>query len=99
MLDDGGHAIGPGSQPFPVEVFVGVAREIACGLQYLHQSGIVHRDIKPGNILIDSDRHVKIADFSAATAIWRGGDPPPQVFRDGSSSDDGVSLQASSTGR
>lgn len=74
-MDERGHAIGPSTQPFPIEQFVGIAREIACGLHYLHQSGIVHRDIKPGNILIDNDRHVKIADFSAATAIWRGGGP------------------------
>ncbi|XP_073462515.1 probable serine/threonine-protein kinase DDB_G0277449 [Aquarana catesbeiana] len=37
--------------------------EIICGLQSLHDQGIVHQDIKPENILLDSSGHVRIADF------------------------------------
>lgn len=38
-------------------------RQILCGLARLHRAGIVHRDIKPGNILITDDDRIKICDF------------------------------------
>ncbi|XP_077309908.1 protein kinase C delta type-like [Lithobates pipiens] len=44
--------------------------EILCGLQFLHNRGIVHRDIKPDNILLDSVGHVRLADFGlSATEV------------------------------
>ena len=45
---------------------VRIAMEIAAGIYCLHQLGIIHRDIAPRNILIDSTFHAKIADFGLA---------------------------------
>lgn len=50
----------------PLETVVEIIFKCAKALDYAHRNGVVHRDIKPTNILIDKDRDVKIADFSIA---------------------------------
>uniref|UniRef100_A0A665VKM8 non-specific serine/threonine protein kinase n=2 Tax=Echeneis naucrates TaxID=173247 RepID=A0A665VKM8_ECHNA len=42
-------------------------REILDGLAYIHEQGMIHRDLKPVNIFLDSQDHVKIGDFGLAT--------------------------------
>ena len=50
----------------PPEQLLEVARQIAEGLHEAHQGGVLHRDIKPGNIMLDPKGRVKILDFGLA---------------------------------
>jgi hypothetical protein len=52
--------------PLPVEEALRVAGEILEGLAVLHGLGIVHRDVKPGNVLLAADGSVRLADFGLA---------------------------------
>ncbi|CAN1139728.1 Mitogen-activated protein kinase kinase 4 [Linum perenne] len=52
-----------------------VARQILNGIVYLHRRKIVHRDIKPSNLLINSSKHVKIADFGVSRILSQTMDP------------------------
>ncbi|KAG5306395.1 E2AK4 kinase, partial [Pseudoatta argentina] len=49
------------------ERFWRLFREIVEGLAHIHQQGMIHRDLKPVNIFLDSNDHVKIGDFGLAT--------------------------------
>jgi len=37
--------------------------ELGCALKYIHKQGIIHRDVKPDNVLLDSEGHIHLADF------------------------------------
>ena len=56
-------------QRLTVDQALRVARDVLEALSYAHAHGIVHRDIKPGNILVTSDFHGKIMDFGIAHVV------------------------------
>jgi len=53
----------------PIEQAVGIAKAICRGLEFAHSKGIIHRDIKPGNVWLSADGTAKIGDFGLALAV------------------------------
>ena len=58
--------------PLPPQIAAQIAIRILSALQHAHANGIIHRDIKPQNILVHSEGHIKVADFGIARVAGTG---------------------------
>lgn len=63
-----------GSVSFPQEKRIAIAKSICAGMVYLHSQNVMHRDLKPGNILVTNwdAGTVKICDFGLSRALKKG---------------------------
>ncbi len=53
-------------EPLPLDQVVRYISQVAQGLDYLHTQGVIHRDLKTSNVLLDADNNVYLADFGIA---------------------------------
>ena len=60
--------------PFRYRDAVHVCAQVASALGVLHERGLIHRDVKPSNILLTKDRHAKLGDFGVAGLTGPEGD-------------------------
>ena len=54
--------------PCPIPVAIAYTRQILAGLRYAHRNGVIHRDIKPHNVIVDPEGVIKVTDFGIARA-------------------------------
>ena len=57
-----------------------IARQVVKGLRAAQQAGLIHRDIKPGNILVDEEERVKIVDFGLSLVTQAGAARSKEIF-------------------
>jgi serine/threonine-protein kinase len=60
------------NERFDLKTAFRIMIELLDALEFAHEAGIVHRDIKPGNVMIDAARHAKLTDFGVARVVEPG---------------------------
>ena len=66
--------------PLPLSEVVSYGTQVADALEYAHQNSVIHRDVKPANMLIHADGRIMLSDFGLAK-VWDGTAPVPVPHR------------------
>ncbi|MDD1730376.1 MAG: protein kinase [Methanospirillum sp.] len=66
--------------PVSPERAVSIVSDIASALHYAHEKGVIHRDIKPGNVLLTDDGRAKLADWGLSRSLYRSDDTKNTSF-------------------
>ncbi len=69
------------ARPLTVESALDICIQIASGLQRAHEHGLIHRDIRPSNIIVIPDNHVEIIDFGCAFSVASHLEPRFETFQ------------------
>lgn len=56
--------------PMDMATAARVISQVALGLEHAHQQGLIHRDVKPGNVLVTPDTHAKLSDLGLAGSVY-----------------------------
>ncbi len=64
--------------PLSMELAAAVVSQVAAGLQHAHEQGLIHRDVKPANILVTPDGHAKLSDLGLASSFEGSAEPDPR---------------------
>lgn len=65
-----------GTQPLSMATAASVICQVARGLEHAHAAGLIHRDVKPGNILVSDDGHAKLLDLGLSGSLEGDEDDP-----------------------